>query len=83
MKTLAFEPATKRDFLGNTGHALIFESDNSDIFATRLVPNNISGLKIDVHCVPLGEVTVYTAGADHITAVMTETALVDVRTELS
>ena len=83
MKTQTFEPAAKRDFLGNTGHALIFESDNSDVFATRLVPNNISGLKIDVHCVPLGEVTVYTVGADHITAVLTELPLVDVPNELS
>jgi hypothetical protein len=46
--------------------------------ATRLVPNNISGLKIDVHCIPLGEVTVHAAGADHIAAVITELLLVDV-----
>jgi len=49
VKTLAFEPATKGDLLGNTGHALHFDSDNSDVLATRLVPNNISGIEIDVH----------------------------------
>jgi hypothetical protein len=49
VKILAFEPAAKGDFLGNTGHALHFESDNSDILATRLVPNNISGIEIDAH----------------------------------
>ena len=49
VKILAFEPATKSNFLSTTGYALIFESDDSDIFATRLVPNNISGFKIDVH----------------------------------
>jgi hypothetical protein len=49
VKILAFEPATKGDFPGNTGHALVFEFDNSDILATRLVPDNISGFEIDVH----------------------------------
>jgi hypothetical protein len=48
-KILAFEPATKSDFLGNTGHAVVFDSDNSDILATRLVPNDISGFEIAVH----------------------------------
>jgi len=49
VKTLAFEPATTGDFLGDTGDALVFESDNSDVLATRLVPNNISGFEIDIH----------------------------------
>jgi len=49
VKILAFEPAAKGNFLGNTGHALVFESDNSDIPPTRLVTNNISGFEIDVH----------------------------------
>ena len=49
VKILAFEPTTNRQFLGNTSDALIFESNDDDILATRLVPNNISDFKIGVH----------------------------------
>jgi hypothetical protein len=49
VKILAFKPTAKRNFFGNTGDALIFESDDSDIFAARFLPNNIASSKIDVH----------------------------------
>lgn len=49
VKILAFEPATKSNFPSNTVHPLIFESDDSEIFAARLLPNSISASAIDVH----------------------------------
>jgi hypothetical protein len=49
VKILAFEPTTKRKSFSSTGDALIFQSDDSDILAARLVPNTVSGFKIDVH----------------------------------
>src|SRR5713226_8482961 len=67
VKTLAFESTAKRKFFGNTGDALIFQSDNSDILAAGFAPNNIPGFKIDIHRVPLGRVTIYVGDADHIT----------------
>jgi hypothetical protein len=69
VKILAFETTAKRNLFSNTGGAFIFESDNSDIFAARFVPNNISGFKIGVHWVPLGRVKIYSDDADHITVV--------------
>jgi hypothetical protein len=49
VKSLAFEPTTNRKFFSNAIEAVIFESDDSGILAARLVPNNISDSKIDVH----------------------------------
>jgi hypothetical protein len=49
VKILAFEPTANRNSFSNTGDALIFESDDSDIFAARFVPNNIPSFKIGVH----------------------------------
>jgi hypothetical protein len=49
VKILALEPTAKRNFFGNAGDARIFDSNDSDIFAARFVPNNIPDLKIGVH----------------------------------
>jgi hypothetical protein len=49
VKSLAFEPTTQRKFFGSTGDALIFQSDDNDILAARLVPNSVSGFKIGAH----------------------------------
>jgi hypothetical protein len=67
VKTLAFESTANRNFLSNTNDHLIFQSDDRDIFAAAFVPNNIPGVKIGVHRVPLGRVTIYLGDADHIT----------------
>jgi hypothetical protein len=58
LKTLAFESTAKRNSFGNTGEALIFQSDDSEVFAPGFVSNNIPGSKIGVHRVPLGRVTI-------------------------
>jgi hypothetical protein len=69
VKILALETAAICNFFSNAGDVLNFESNDSDIFAARFVPNNVSGFKITVHRVPLGRVTSCSDGADHITAV--------------
>jgi hypothetical protein len=61
LKALALESTANRNFFSNTGDALIFQSDDSDIFASGFVPNNIPGGKIGVHRVPLGRVATYLA----------------------
>jgi hypothetical protein len=50
VKTLAFEPTTRRKFLGSASDAVIFQFDDDDILAARLVPNNVSESKIVAHC---------------------------------
>ena len=67
VKTLAFESTANRHFFSNTGDALIFQPDDSDIFAAGFVPDNTPGVKIGVHRVPLGRATIYLGDADHIT----------------
>jgi hypothetical protein len=67
VKMLALETAAIRNFFCDTGDALNFESDDSHVFAARFVPNNVSGLKITVHGVPLGRVRIYADDADGIT----------------
>jgi hypothetical protein len=67
VKILALETAAIRNFCSNTGDALSLEPDDSDLFAARFVPNNISRFKITVHGVPLGRVTICAYDADHIT----------------
>jgi hypothetical protein len=67
VKILAFESTANRNFFNNTGDGLIFDFEDSDIFAARFVPNNIACFKIGVHSVPLGRVAIYLGDADHIT----------------
>jgi len=50
VKTLAFEPTTRRKFLRSTGDAVIFEFDDNEVLVARLVANNVSGSKIGAQC---------------------------------
>jgi hypothetical protein len=50
VKTLAFEPTTRRKFLRSTGDAVIFQFDDNEVFVARLVANNVSGSKIGAQC---------------------------------
>jgi hypothetical protein len=49
VKTLAFEPPTRRKFLGSTSDAVIFQFDDNEVLVARLVPNNVSESKIGAH----------------------------------
>jgi hypothetical protein len=50
VKTLAFEPTTRRKSLGSTGDAVIFQFEDNEVLVARLVANNVSGSKIDAQC---------------------------------
>jgi hypothetical protein len=55
VKTLAFESTANRHFFSNTGDALIFQPDDSGIFAAGFVPDNIPGVKNRCSLSPSGK----------------------------
>jgi hypothetical protein len=50
VKTLAFEPTTRGEFLGSSGDAVIIQFDDNEVLVARLMANNVSGSKIGAQC---------------------------------